>query len=69
MNQHERTICPLSHCFLAMGHGLYETLFFCARGYFASTMGIDEHIVRRYVKHQHHHNEVEQPSLFDTLTS
>ncbi|MBI4598638.1 IS200/IS605 family transposase, partial [Candidatus Uhrbacteria bacterium] len=38
-------------------------------GYFVSTIGIDEHIIRRYVRHQHHHNEVEQPSLFDKLVS
>src|SRR3989338_180771 len=50
-------------------HGLYETHSLWARGYFVSTMGIDEYIVRRYVRHQHHHNEVEQPSRFDKRTS
>jgi putative transposase len=50
-------------------HGLYERQSLWARGYFVSTIGIDENIIRRYVKHQHHHNEVTQPSLFDKLTS
>jgi putative transposase len=50
-------------------HGLYERHSLWARGYFSSTIGLDEHIIRRYVKHQSHHNEVEQPSLFDKLTS
>ena len=50
-------------------HGLYETHSLWARGYFVSTIGIDEQIIRRYVKHQHHHNEVDQPSLFDKLTT
>ena len=50
-------------------HGLYERQSLWARGYFVSTMGIDEHILRRYVKHQYHHNEVEQPSLFTKLIS
>ena len=48
-------------------HGLYERQSLWARGYFVSTIGIDEHIIKRYVKHQYHHNEVEQPSLFDKL--
>ncbi len=48
-------------------HGLYETNSLWARGYFVSTIGIDEHIIRRYVKHQHHHNELDQPSLFEKL--
>ncbi len=48
-------------------HGLYERQSLWARGYFASTIGMDEKIIRRYVKHQHHHNEVEQPSLFNKL--
>ncbi|GAB7196223.1 hypothetical protein OS11_24960 [Dickeya oryzae] len=25
---------------------------FCARGYFADTVGVNEEIIRRYVKHQ-----------------
>jgi putative transposase len=50
-------------------HGLYERQSLWARGYFVSTIGIDEHIIRRYVKHQHHHNEIDQPSLFSKLTS
>lgn len=48
-------------------HGLYEQHSLWARGYFVSTIGIDEQIIRRYVKHQHHHNEVNQPSLFEKL--
>ena len=50
-------------------HGLYERQSLWARGYFVSTIGIDQYIIRRYIKHQHHHNETEQPSLFDKLTS
>ena len=48
-------------------HGLYERQSLWARGYFASTIGMDENIIKRYVKHQKHHNEVEQPSLFEKL--
>ena len=50
-------------------HGLYEKNSLWARGYFVSTIGIDEEIIKRYVKYQNHHNEVAQPSLFDKLTS
>ena len=50
-------------------HGLYEKHSLWARGYYASTMGIDEYIVRRYVKHQEKNNQVSQPSLFDKLTT
>jgi putative transposase len=48
-------------------HGLYERESLWARGYFVSTIGIDELIIRRYVQHQYHHNQVTQPSLFDKL--
>ena len=48
-------------------HGLYEQKSLWARGYFVSTIGLDEYIIRRYVKHQSHHNQVEQPSLFNKL--
>lgn len=48
-------------------HGLYERKSLWARGYFVSTIGIDELIIRRYVQHQHRHNEVDQHSLFDKL--
>ena len=48
-------------------HGLYEQRSLWARGYFVSTIGLDEMIIRRYVKHQHHHNQVDQPSLFSKL--
>lgn len=48
-------------------HGLYEKHSLWARGYFASSVGIDEYIIRRYVKHQDRHNEVDQPSLFEKL--
>ena len=48
-------------------HGLYEKESLWARGYFVSTIGIDEMLIRRYVKHQHHKNQVDQPSLFDKL--
>ena len=46
-------------------HGLYERRSLWARGYFASTIGMDKFIIRRYVKHQDHHHQVSQPSLFD----
>jgi putative transposase len=48
-------------------HGLYEKESLWARGYFVSTVGIDEFIIKRYVKHQDHNNEVDQPSLFSKL--
>ena len=50
-------------------HGLYEKHSLWARGYFVSTIGIDEYIIRRYVKHQSHHNEIDQSSLFEKLTT
>jgi len=48
-------------------HGLYEKESLWARGYFVSTIGIDEYIIRRYVQHQYKHNQIEQPSLFEKL--
>ena len=30
-----------------------------ARGYFVSTVGVDEEIIRRYVKHQSKHNQIQ----------
>lgn len=48
--------------------GIYERKSVWARGYFVSTIGIDEWIIRRYVRHQHEYNQIEHPSLFDTLT-
>jgi len=48
-------------------NGIYERQSLWARGYFVSTIGLDENIIKRYVKHQDHHNEVEQPSLFDKV--
>lgn len=30
-----------------------------ARGYFVSTIGIDEHIIKRYVKYQGKHNQIQ----------
>jgi putative transposase len=48
-------------------HGLYEKESLWARGYFVSTIGLDENIIKRYVRHQHHHNQTDQPSLFDKL--
>jgi len=50
-------------------HGLYEKQSLWARGYFVSTIGLDEHLIRRYVKHQSHHNQTDQPSLFNKLLS
>ena len=50
-------------------HGLYEKESLWARGYFVSTIGLDEHLIRRYVKHQDHHHEINQPSLFAKLIS
>jgi putative transposase len=47
--------------------GIYERHSLWARGYFVSTIGLDEHLIRRYVRHQRHHNQVDQPSLFDKL--
>ncbi len=50
-------------------HGLYERQSLWARGYFVSAIGMDEQIIRRYVRHQHHHNQVDQASLFNKLIS
>ncbi|MCA9357867.1 hypothetical protein KC902_01260 [Candidatus Kaiserbacteria bacterium] len=50
-------------------HGLHEKESLWARGCFVSTIGIDETIIRRYVKHQYRHNQVDQPSLFNKLLS
>ena len=38
-----------------------------SRGYFVSTIGIDEFIIRRYVNHQNKKNQVDAPTLFDHL--
>lgn len=48
-------------------HGLYERESLWARGYFASTIGLDEHLIRRYVKHQNKRHQRDHPSLFDKL--
>ena len=50
-------------------HGLYEQQSLWARGYFASTIGLDAQLIQRYVKHQYHHAQVDQPSLFAKLIS
>ncbi len=50
-------------------HGLYEKESLWARGYFVSTVGIDEIVIRRYIKHQYRRNQVDQPSLFEKLIS
>lgn len=36
-----------------------------ARGYFVSTVGVNEYMIRRYVRYQEKHNQVDTPSLFD----
>ena len=43
---------------------LFEKGSLWARGYFVSTVGIDEFIIRRYVQHQSKHNQIDQPTLF-----
>ena len=43
---------------------LYDKGSLWARGYFVSSVGIDEFIIKRYVRHQHNHNQLEQPTLF-----
>lgn len=48
-------------------HGLYEKESLWARGYFVSTIGLDEHVIQRYVRYQDKHNQTNQPSLFDKL--
>ena len=30
-----------------------------ARGYFVSTVGVDEEVIKRYVKHQSKHNQIQ----------
>jgi putative transposase len=44
---------------------LYDKGSLWARGYFVSTIGIDQFIIQRYVKHQYKHNQLDQPALFD----
>ena len=44
---------------------LYDRGSLWARGYFASSIGLDQHIIRRYVRHQKDKHQIEQPSLFD----
>ena len=48
-------------------HGLYEKESLWARGYFVSTIGLDENIIRRYVKHQEKSHQTNQPSLFEKI--
>ncbi len=50
-------------------HGLYEQQSLWAKGYFASTIGLDQYIIRRSVKHQDTKYQVSQPSLFEKLLS
>ena len=38
-----------------------------ARGYFVSTIGMDEEVVKRYVRHQSKHNQVDQPTLWNVI--
>jgi len=45
--------------------GLCDKGSLWARGYFVSTIGIDEIIIRRYIKYQSSHNQSNQPSLWD----
>ncbi|MCL5795543.1 MAG: IS200/IS605 family transposase [Patescibacteria group bacterium] len=47
--------------------GLCDKGSLWARGYFVSTIGIDELIIRRYVKYQSQHNQKNLPSLFDQM--
>lgn len=44
---------------------LYDRGSLWARGYFVSSIGLDEHLIRRYVRHQYDKNQLEQPSLFN----
>ncbi len=48
-------------------HGLYERQSLWTRGRFASTIDMNENIIKCYLKHQKHHNEVKQPSLSEKL--
>ena len=50
-------------------HNLYERQSLWARGYFVSTIGLDEYIIRRYVRHQDLKNQSDQPSLFAKLVA
>jgi putative transposase len=40
-----------------------------ARGYFVSTIGLDEDVIKRYVRFQDKHNRVNQPELWDAIPS
>lgn len=46
---------------------LYDKSSLWARGHLVSTIGLDETIIRRYVRHQDRH-QTSHPSLFDMLT-
>lgn len=35
-----------------------------ARGYFVSTVGVNEHQIRNYIKHQQEHHQADLPQLF-----
>lgn len=48
---------------------LYNKSSLWSRGYFVSTIGIDEFIIKRYVRHQSKHNQTEQQNLFDQIWS
>jgi putative transposase len=37
-----------------------------ARGYFVSTVGVDEEVIRRYVRHQSKHNQIQLDMLKPT---
>jgi REP-associated tyrosine transposase len=45
--------------------GLTDKGSLWARGYFVSTIGMDEHIIRRYVRYQTRKNQVDQPRLWE----
>src|SRR5262249_28610937 len=48
---------------------LYDKSSLWARGYFVSSIGLDEQIIRRYVRHQATHHQTTQQSLFQNWTS
>jgi len=41
-----------------------ETTHFWAQGYFASTVGLDEEMIREYVRHQEESDDEGQSGLF-----
>lgn len=47
--------------------GLCERGSLWARGYFVSTIGLNDYVIKRYVKHQDAHHELPPPDLWSSI--